>query len=51
MRMKDAETLVLLCPLEQKEFLMEVSPEIYFETDHYKGWPAVLIRLAAISGR
>jgi hypothetical protein len=48
-RMKDAETLVLLCPLEQKEFLMEVLPEIYFETDHYKGWPAVLIRLSAIS--
>lgn len=48
-RMKDAETLVLLCPLEQKEFLMEVSPEIYFETDHYKGWPAVLIRLVAIA--
>ena len=28
---------------------MEAAPGIYFETDHYKGWPAVLVRLAAIS--
>jgi hypothetical protein len=27
---------------------MEMAPSIYFETDHYKGWPAVLIRLRAI---
>ncbi len=25
------------------------APDIYFETDHYKGWPAVLIRLVNIS--
>ena len=48
-RLKDAETLVLLMPLEQKELLLEVAPEIYFETPHYKGWPAILVRLAAIS--
>ncbi len=48
-RLKDLETLVLLIPLEQKELLMEMAPEIYFETDHYKGWPAVLVRLRAIS--
>jgi hypothetical protein len=35
-------------PLEQKELLMEAAPEIYFETPHYAGWPAVLVRLAAI---
>ena len=28
---------------------MEAAPEIYFETDHYAGWPAVLARAAAIS--
>ena len=27
---------------------MEVDPRVYFETDHYKGWPAVLVRLKAI---
>ena len=48
LRLKDADTLVLLCPLEEKEGLMEAAPEIYFETDHYKGWPAVLARLSRI---
>jgi hypothetical protein len=47
-RLKDAGTLVLLCPSEQKTLLMEISPQIYFETDHYIGYPAVLIRLQAI---
>jgi hypothetical protein len=48
-RLKDAVTLVLLCPTEQKTLLMEISPDIYFETDHYVGYPAVLIQLAVIS--
>ncbi|KFC62882.1 hypothetical protein FF80_03453 [Devosia sp. LC5] len=48
-RLKDATTLVLLCPAEQKALLMEISPQIYFETDHYIGYPAVLIRLDAIA--
>lgn len=47
-RLKDAETLVLLCPPEQKALLMEISPDIYFETDHYVGYPAVLVRLDVI---
>jgi len=47
-RMKDKDTLVVLCPVEEKEMLMEAAPEIYFETDHYKGWPAVLVRLKVI---
>ena len=48
-RLKDPQTLVLLVPMEQKELLLEMSPRIYFETDHYRGWPAVLVRLVAIS--
>ena len=48
-RLKDSDTLVLMCPAEQKALLMEMSPDIYFETDHYVGWPAVLIRLSVIA--
>lgn len=44
----DSATLVLLCPSEQKTLLMEISPDIYFETDHYVGYPAVLIRLDSV---
>jgi hypothetical protein len=49
LRMKDADTIVLLGPMEEKEMLMAAAPEVYFETDHYKGWPAWLVRLAKIS--
>lgn len=48
MRVKDADTFVVMCPLEEKELLLEAAPEIYFETDHYKGWPAILVRASEI---
>jgi hypothetical protein len=48
-RVREPGVLALRCPLDEKELLMEVNPAIYFETDHYKGWPAVLIRLPKIS--
>jgi hypothetical protein len=48
MRMKDPDTMVLLGPMEEKEMLMAAAPDVYFETDHYKGWPAWLVRLAKI---
>jgi hypothetical protein len=47
-RIKDADMVVLMCPLEEKELLMEAAPDLYFETDHYKGWPAVLVRIHEI---
>jgi hypothetical protein len=47
-RLHDSETLLLLCPAEQKALLMEISPEIYFENEQYVGYPAVLIHLNAI---
>jgi hypothetical protein len=47
-RVKDADTLVFRCPIEMKEVLIESAPDIYFETDHYKGWPAVLVRLSKV---
>ncbi|MHC1548848.1 MmcQ/YjbR family DNA-binding protein [Phyllobacterium sp. K27] len=48
-RMKDGTSFAIYCPLEEKPLLMESAPNIYFETDHYKGWPYILIHLEAIS--
>jgi hypothetical protein len=48
-RLKDADTLVVHSAPDEKEMLMEVDPKVYFETDHYKGWHAVLVRLKQIS--
>jgi hypothetical protein len=48
-RIKEPGILVVRCPLEEKEMLMAAAPAIYFETDHYKGWPVVLIRMSKIT--
>jgi hypothetical protein len=48
---KDGEALVVFCPLEEKEVLLEAAPEIYFETNHYKGYPAILVRPEKIDKR
>jgi len=47
-RVREPDVLVVMCALEEKEFLMQQNPAVYFETDHYKGWPAVLVRLSKI---
>jgi len=45
---KNAETIVLALPIDHKEQLIEMAPEIYFQTDHYVGWPSLPLRIAAI---
>lgn len=47
-RVKDADTIAVMCALEEKEMLMEADPQLYFETAHYKGWPVVLVRIHEI---
>ncbi len=51
LRIKDPDTLVLLLPMDEKEALMEAAPAIYYETMHYKGYAALLVRLPAIDDR
>ncbi len=47
---EDGETLVFPCSsVDEKAFLMETEPEVYFETDHYRGYPHVLVRLGAVT--
>jgi hypothetical protein len=50
-RVREPGVAVLMCALEDKEMLFESAPDIYFETDHYRGWPAILVRMGAISDR
>ena len=45
---KEPDILYLPCPLEQKELLLEIAPDIYYQTDHYRGWPGLLVRLDVI---
>ncbi len=45
---KNDETIVLSIPLDEKERLMEMAPEIYFQTDHYRGWPSLPVKIGVI---
>lgn len=36
------------CTMETKELLLEAAPERFFTDDHYRGFPAVLVRLSEI---
>ncbi|TCL76021.1 MmcQ/YjbR family DNA-binding protein [Rhizobium sp. BK251] len=45
---KNADTIVLSIPIDDKERLIEMAPEIYFQTDHYRGWPSLPVRVTAV---
>jgi hypothetical protein len=46
---EDGENVVfVLDSVEEQEFLVGAKPSIYFITDHYRGWPAVLAHLSAL---
>ena len=46
---EDGKSVVFLTEnVEEQEALVESRPAIYFITDHYQGWPAVLARLAKL---
>jgi len=43
---KKDDHFVLMAELDEIDVLMETEPDVFFQTDHYKGWPAVLVRYA-----
>ena len=46
---EDGRSVVfLLESVDEQEFLCETQPEVYFITDHYAGYAAVLARLATL---
>jgi hypothetical protein len=40
--------LAVRCQIERKEMLIDAEPQIFFDDDHYRGYPAVLVRLATV---
>jgi hypothetical protein len=40
--------LAVRCRLEKKELLLEAAPDVFFDDDHYRGYPAVLVRLEVV---
>ena len=45
---EDGESLVLRIGFERRDQLMQTSPGVFYITDHYAGYPAVLVRLPAV---
>lgn len=45
LRREDNSLVLLEVPFDEREMLMEVDPETYFFTPHYKDYPSVLARL------
>ena len=43
------DVLAVRCPPEQKEDILSSDPEKFFTDDHYRGFPAVLVRLDEVS--
>ena len=40
----DSSSFVLHAGVDDKAMLIATNPEAFWETDHYRGWPAVLVR-------
>ncbi|HXU46832.1 MAG TPA: MmcQ/YjbR family DNA-binding protein [Thermoanaerobaculia bacterium] len=45
---EDGETLVVKLDFDRKELLLAAEPDVFFTTDHYRGYPSVLVRLSKI---
>jgi len=47
-RPRDGGALAVRVDRDEKELILQSNPDVYFETPHYHGYPAVLIRLEEI---
>lgn len=45
---EDGETLVVKVGDEERDILMAADPKTFFITDHYVGYPTVLVRLSNV---
>ena len=41
---REPDSFAVSSPLPEKELLMETDPTTFWESAHYRGWPAVLVR-------
>lgn len=47
-RVPRLDILAVRCPMDRKALLVEAAPDRFFDDDHYRGFPAVLVRLDVV---
>jgi hypothetical protein len=47
-RSAEPNTLVVRADVEEREWLIEDAPEIYYLTDYYRKYPLILVRLSRV---
>jgi hypothetical protein len=45
---EDGETLAIRMEFGDREFHLQTNPEVFYITDHYAGYPMILVRLAKV---
>ena len=48
-RDNDAVLVLQLATISERDVLMELDPRAFFFTEHYRNYPAVLVRLAEVA--
>jgi hypothetical protein len=47
----EIDSLVLKIDPGERDLLMQADPETFYITDHYRGYPAVLVRLSKVDAQ
>jgi hypothetical protein len=46
---EDGQSLAVRCGFDERDFRLQLDPTTFFVTDHYKGYPAVLVHLSRVT--
>ncbi|SFG18757.1 hypothetical protein SAMN05518801_109132 [Novosphingobium sp. CF614] len=45
---RESDSFHVPTPHQEKEILIETDPDTFWQTDHYRGWPGVLVRFGSV---
>lgn len=46
---EDGESLAVKCGFDERDLRMQADPDTFFTSDHYRGYPTVLVRLSTVT--
>jgi hypothetical protein len=45
---EDGDSLAVKIDFDTRDALLQANPRAFFITDHYRGWPAICVRLSTV---